>query len=111
MTGFVLHSNHQSNVRAEQKAPPACGRTPRRQGLVRHPVLGFDSLWGGIVWCDVTLACAGLAAVWREYVMVSPRSSRLRRRQFDPECKARVLAEYEAAGPGERGVLLGREGL
>ncbi len=36
---------------------------------------------------------------------------RARRRTFTAAYKLRVLAEYEAAGPGERGVVLRREGL
>jgi transposase-like protein len=36
---------------------------------------------------------------------------RAKRRRFTAEYKARVLAEYEDASPGERGELLRREGL
>lgn len=36
---------------------------------------------------------------------------RARRRSFTAAYKLRVLAEYEAASPGERGVVLRREGL
>ena len=42
---------------------------------------------------------------------VSPRAERPRRRSFTAEYKLKVLAEYEAAEPGERGALLRREGL
>jgi transposase len=42
---------------------------------------------------------------------VSPRSERPRRRSFTAEYKLAILAEYEAAEPGERGALLRREGL
>jgi transposase len=34
-----------------------------------------------------------------------------RRRTFSAAYKAKILAEYEQAGPGERGALLRREGL
>jgi transposase-like protein len=41
-----------------------------------------------------------------------PRSGRPKRRTFTAAYKARILREYdEAAGPGERGALLRREGL
>jgi len=40
-----------------------------------------------------------------------PRAERPRRRAFTAEYKARVLAEYEAAGTGEKGAVLRREGL
>ncbi len=42
---------------------------------------------------------------------VSPRAERPRRRSFTAEYKLQVLAEYEAAEPGQRGALLRREGL
>ena len=42
---------------------------------------------------------------------VSPRSERPRRRTFSAEYKLGIVAEYDAAGPGEKGVLLRREGL
>ncbi len=42
---------------------------------------------------------------------VSPRGERPRRRSFTAEYKLQVLAEYEAAEPGQRGALLRREGL
>jgi len=42
---------------------------------------------------------------------VSPRAERPRRRTFTAEYKLRILAEYDAAEPGEKGVLLRREGL
>jgi transposase len=41
-----------------------------------------------------------------------PRSGRAKRRSFTAAYKARIVREYEqAAGPGERGALLRREGL
>jgi transposase len=41
-----------------------------------------------------------------------PRSGRPRRRTFTAAYKARIVREYDqAAGPGERGALLRREGL
>ena len=42
---------------------------------------------------------------------VSPRADRPKRRMFTAEYKLRVLAEYDAAVPGEKGALLRREGL
>lgn len=39
---------------------------------------------------------------------VPPRATR---RRFAPEYKARILAEYERLGDGEKGALLRREGL
>jgi transposase-like protein len=36
---------------------------------------------------------------------------RARRRTFTADYKARILAAYDAAGPGEKGALLRREGL
>src|SRR5579875_434443 len=42
---------------------------------------------------------------------VSPRADRPKRRTFTAEYKAKILAEYEAADHGERGVILRREGL
>ena len=38
-------------------------------------------------------------------------SGRPKRRTFTAAYKAKILAEYEQAGPGERGALLRREGL
>ncbi len=43
--------------------------------------------------------------------VVGPRAERPRRRSFTAEYKLQILAEYEAADPGERGALLRREGL
>jgi transposase-like protein len=40
-----------------------------------------------------------------------PRTTRPRRRSFSAEYKARILAEYDTAPHGERGVILRREGL
>ena len=42
---------------------------------------------------------------------VSPRADRPKRRRFSAEYKARILAAYDAAEPGEKGALLRREGL
>ena len=42
---------------------------------------------------------------------VSPRAERPKRRTFTAEYKLRILAEYDAAEPGEKGALLRREGL
>lgn len=42
---------------------------------------------------------------------VSPRAERPKRRTFTAEYKARIVTEYDAAEPGEKGALLRREGL
>ena len=42
---------------------------------------------------------------------MGPRADRPKRRTFTAEYKASILAEYEAADRGERGVILRREGL
>ena len=42
---------------------------------------------------------------------MSPRSDQPRRRSFTAQYKAEILAEYDAADPAARGVLLRREGL
>ena len=42
---------------------------------------------------------------------MSPRSDRPTRRSFTAKYKLDILAEYDAAGPDARGVLLRREGL
>ncbi len=43
--------------------------------------------------------------------VVSPRAERPKRRTFPAEYKLRIVAEYDAAEPGEKGALLRREGL
>lgn len=43
--------------------------------------------------------------------VVTPRAERPKRRTFTAEYKARIVAEYDAADHGERGVILRREGL
>ena len=43
--------------------------------------------------------------------VVGPRADRPKRRVFTAEYKAGILAEYEAADRGDRGVILRREGL
>lgn len=43
--------------------------------------------------------------------VVTPRAERPKRRTFTAEFKAAILAEYDAADRGERGVILRREGL
>lgn len=43
--------------------------------------------------------------------LVSPRADRPRRRAFTAEYKLQILAAYDAAGPGEKGAVLRREGL
>lgn len=40
-----------------------------------------------------------------------PRANRPTRRQFTTEYKRRIVEEYNAAPPGEKGALLRREGL
>ena len=42
---------------------------------------------------------------------MSPRSDRPKRRSFTAQYKAEILAEYDAADPAGRGVVLRREGL
>ena len=42
---------------------------------------------------------------------MSPRADRPRRRTFTCEYKLAILAEYDAAEPGARGMILRREGL
>lgn len=42
---------------------------------------------------------------------MGPRADRPKRRTFTAQYKADILAEYEAADRGERGVILRREGL
>ncbi|MGI3785237.1 MAG: transposase [Janthinobacterium lividum] len=42
---------------------------------------------------------------------MSPRTERPKRRTFSAEYKLKIVAEYEAAEPGEKGALLRREGL
>jgi len=42
---------------------------------------------------------------------MTPRSDRPKRRSFTAQYKAEILAEYDAADPAGRGVLLRREGL
>lgn len=43
--------------------------------------------------------------------VVTPRADRPKRRTFTAEYKAQIVAEYDAADHGERGVILRREGL
>ena len=43
--------------------------------------------------------------------VVSPRAERPKRRTFTAEYKLKIVAEYDAAEPGEKGALLRREGL
>lgn len=43
--------------------------------------------------------------------LVSPRADRPKRRTFTAGYKLAIVAEYDAAEPGEKGALLRREGL
>ena len=43
--------------------------------------------------------------------VVAPRADRAKRRSFTAEYKAQIVAEYDAADHGQRGVILRREGL
>ena len=43
--------------------------------------------------------------------VMGPRADRPKRRSFTAEYKAGIVAEYDAADRGERGVILRREGL
>ena len=57
----------------------------------------------------MTMTRADAATV--DDVGMGPRADRPKRRTFTAEYKARILAEYEAADRGDRGVILRREGL
>jgi transposase len=57
------------------------------------------------------MTIADLQAVPADDGPVSPRSDLPRRRVFTAEYKLAVLAEYDAAEPGEKGAILRREGL
>ena len=59
----------------------------------------------------MTMTTADLQAVPADDGPVSPRSDLPRRRVFTAEYKLAVLAEYDAAEPGEKGAILRREGL
>lgn len=59
----------------------------------------------------VTLTTADLPGSALNNGVMSPRSDQPKRRSFTAQYKAEILAEYDAADPGTRGVLLRREGL
>jgi len=59
----------------------------------------------------LTLTTADLPDEALENGAMSPRSDQPKRRSFTAQYKAEILAEYDAADPGTRGVLLRREGL
>ena len=59
----------------------------------------------------LTLTTADLPRSSPEDGVMSPRSDRPRRRSFTAEYESMILAEYDAADPLARGVLLRREGL
>jgi transposase len=59
----------------------------------------------------LTMTTADLQAVPAEDGPVSPRSDLPRRRVFTAEYKLAVVAEYDAAEPGQKGAILRREGL
>ncbi len=59
----------------------------------------------------LTLTAADLLTSRVENGAMSPRSDQPRRRSFTAKYKLDMLAEYDAATPAERGVLLRREGL
>jgi transposase len=59
----------------------------------------------------LTLTTADLPGKALENGAMSPRSDQPRRRSFTAQYKADILAEYDAADPAARGVLLRREGL
>jgi transposase-like protein len=59
----------------------------------------------------LTLTAADLPDACVENGVMSPRSDRSRRRSFTAKYKLDILAEYDAADPPARGVLLRREGL
>jgi transposase len=57
------------------------------------------------------MTTADLPALSADDGAVSPRADRPVRRVFTAEYKLAVLAEYDAAEPGEKGAILRREGL
>ncbi len=57
------------------------------------------------------MTAADLHAVPVDDGGMSPRKERPRRRRFTAEYKLAVVAEYDAAEPGEKGAILRREGL
>ena len=59
----------------------------------------------------MTLTAADLPGTSVENGAMSPRSDQPRRRSFTAKYKLDMLAEYDAADPAARGVLLRREGL
>ncbi len=59
----------------------------------------------------LTLTAADLPGTSAENGAMSPRSDQPRRRSFTAKYKLDMLAEYDAADPAARGVLLRREGL
>lgn len=59
----------------------------------------------------LTLTTADLPGKALENGAMSPRSDQAKRRSFTAQYKADILAEYDAADPAGRGVLLRREGL
>jgi len=59
----------------------------------------------------VSLTTADLQATSVEDGQMGPRADRPRRRSFTAKYKLDLLAEYDAASPAGRGVLLRREGL
>lgn len=59
----------------------------------------------------LTLTTADLPGTALENGAMSPRSDQPKRRSFTAQYKADILAEYDAADPAARGVLLRREGL
>ena len=59
----------------------------------------------------LTLTTADLPGTAAENGEMSPRSDRPKRRSFTAQYKADILAEYDAADPAGRGVVLRREGL
>lgn len=59
----------------------------------------------------MTLTAADLSSSSVENGAMSPRSDQPRRRSFTAKYKLDILAEYDAADPAARGVLLRREGL
>ena len=59
----------------------------------------------------LTLTAADLPGTSADNVLMSPRSYQPRRRSFTAKYKLDILAEYDAADPAARGVLLRREGL
>jgi transposase len=59
----------------------------------------------------MTMTSSDVAMATVDDGLVGPRAERPRQRTFTAEFKAAIVAEYDAAGSGEKGAILRREGL